>query len=530
MKPALRLPLLIAGLGVAMALLAMAGVAAIWATLEATERSVLAAVLETRGMVLVMVWLAGFGLAAWGASRLFARFVVAPARLHERAQAMLAGAAVHELAAEGSAANRDLTATLNALLRQRAQLQQDVAQQVALASRGIEAERSRLSALMAELTQSVVVCNLEGAILLYNSRARAQFRAWSSTPGDGRWRRADRPRPLDLRRLRPAADRPRARERPPAHAGWRGQPVGAVRHRHAGRPAAARADGAGARPGERGRSRRRAERLRPDARRHDPRLRTGGPARPPAARPDRRQPRFARQPAGGGRDARAARPRSADARALPGGRARRGRSDDGAPAVPGRRSADRAEDALADGRHARRRPGRGRCAAHRSPRFGAGERRRGRSDPLAEGRQLLAAAGARLPRRPAGRRAWRAFGETALAGRRNTGPARPGVDRPGDEYRDRDELADGGDAQRRGRDAADAARCRRAPRRRILVRARAGPARGVLPLSAALFGRRGSGRGRAVRGRGRAPRVLRLRPVSDLGAGARIRRSRRSPS
>ena len=183
MKPALRLPLLIAGLGVAMALLAMAGVAAIWATLEASERSVLAAVLESRGMVLVMVWLAGFGLAAWGASRLFARFVVAPARLHERAQAMLAGAAVHELAAEGSAANRDLTATLNALLRERAQLQQDVAQQVALASRGIEAERSRLSALMAELTQSVVVCNLEGAILLYNSRARAQFRAWSSTPG-----------------------------------------------------------------------------------------------------------------------------------------------------------------------------------------------------------------------------------------------------------------------------------------------------------------------------------------------------------
>src|SRR5450755_2459611 len=35
---------------------------------------------------------------------------------------------------------------------------------------------------MAELTQSVVVCNLDGRILLYNSRARAQFRAWSSTP------------------------------------------------------------------------------------------------------------------------------------------------------------------------------------------------------------------------------------------------------------------------------------------------------------------------------------------------------------
>jgi DNA polymerase III subunit epsilon len=67
-------------------------------------------------------------------------------------------------------------------VQQRARLQQDVALQVAEANRGVEQERSRLSALMAELTQSVVVCNLDGRILLYNHRARAQFRAWSSTP------------------------------------------------------------------------------------------------------------------------------------------------------------------------------------------------------------------------------------------------------------------------------------------------------------------------------------------------------------
>ena len=100
---------------------------------------------------------------------------------------MLAGAAVRELAAEGSAANRALTATLNALLRQRAQLRDDVAQQVAVASRDIEQERSRLAALMAELTQSVVVCNLDGRILLYNSRARA------AVPGAGRARAGDWP-------------------------------------------------------------------------------------------------------------------------------------------------------------------------------------------------------------------------------------------------------------------------------------------------------------------------------------------------
>ena len=35
---------------------------------------------------------------------------------------------------------------------------------------------------MSELTQSVVVCNLDGRILLYNNRARLQFRALSDAP------------------------------------------------------------------------------------------------------------------------------------------------------------------------------------------------------------------------------------------------------------------------------------------------------------------------------------------------------------
>ena len=183
MRPGHRLPLLIGGLAGAMVLLGAVSVAAIWATLDPAERDTVAAVLASRAMLVVMLWLAVFGLAAWGLSLLFGRFVAAPARLHEQAQVLLSGGAARELDAQGSAANRGLAETLNALVRQRTQLREDVAQQVVQASRGIEEERSRLSALMAELTQSVVVCNLDGRILLYNSRARAQFRAWSSTPG-----------------------------------------------------------------------------------------------------------------------------------------------------------------------------------------------------------------------------------------------------------------------------------------------------------------------------------------------------------
>ena len=182
MKPATRLPLMLVALGAALALLAAASVGIVAATLEPAEREAVAGVLASRAMLVVMLWLAAFAVAGWGVARLFARHVEAPERLAEQAQVLLASDGAQPLAAQGAASNRALGETLNALARQRAQLRADVAQQVADASRGIAQERNRLSALMAELTQSVVVCNLDGRILLYNSRARAQFRAWSRTP------------------------------------------------------------------------------------------------------------------------------------------------------------------------------------------------------------------------------------------------------------------------------------------------------------------------------------------------------------
>ena len=182
MKPAHRLPLLIGGLGLSLALLGGASVALVWATLDAAERDAVGDVLASRAMLVVALWLGVFALAAWGLSRAVGRFIEAPSRLHEQAQVLLTGAPARELEAQGSTANRGLAAAINALVRQRARLQHDVAQQVVEASHSIEQERSRLSALMAELTQSVLVCNLDGRILLYNGRARAQFRAWSSTP------------------------------------------------------------------------------------------------------------------------------------------------------------------------------------------------------------------------------------------------------------------------------------------------------------------------------------------------------------
>jgi len=168
--------------GVLLALVGGAVFGAVAATLDPAERAALGAMLAPRGALLFLGWmLAAGGLGAW-ALRLYTQHVAAPARLAEAVQALSASSVQRELKPQGSAGVRALTGVINELLRQRDAFRDDVQGQVAQAARGIEQERSRLAALMSELTQSVVVCNLDGRILLYNNRARLQFKSLSQVP------------------------------------------------------------------------------------------------------------------------------------------------------------------------------------------------------------------------------------------------------------------------------------------------------------------------------------------------------------
>ncbi|VTU36236.1 DNA polymerase III PolC-type [Variovorax sp. PBS-H4] len=169
----------LAGLGVG-ALLA--------ATLDPAEREALGAMLAPRAALLGLAWaVLAVALGALG-RRAHAVWVRQPARLAEAAQALLAaGEAVREAALPAAspcgAGARALADTAGRLARQRDALRADIAAQVQAAARGIEQERSRLAALMSELRQSVIVCNLGGRILLYNPRARLQFGTPSAAGG-----------------------------------------------------------------------------------------------------------------------------------------------------------------------------------------------------------------------------------------------------------------------------------------------------------------------------------------------------------
>ena len=164
-------------------LLVLAGGGLVWSGLSEAERAAAGPILSERLPLLVAVALVVLAVAAVAVQPLYRRWVASPARLQEQAQVLLSTDVQRTLTAPGAApAVQQLARTFNELAAQRDQLKRDIAAEVAQASRGIEQERNRLAALMSELTQSVVVCNLDGRVLLYNNRARMQFRALSDAP------------------------------------------------------------------------------------------------------------------------------------------------------------------------------------------------------------------------------------------------------------------------------------------------------------------------------------------------------------
>ncbi|QAU34757.1 exonuclease domain-containing protein [Janthinobacterium sp. 17J80-10] len=101
----------------------------------------------------------------------FRAYIFPLARLGEEI-VLLKNNPAHRVMPQGGAAVRTLGATLNDLGATCQALQEDSEARIALAGRELAQERTRLAALMAELSVGVLVCNIEGRILLYNRHAR----------------------------------------------------------------------------------------------------------------------------------------------------------------------------------------------------------------------------------------------------------------------------------------------------------------------------------------------------------------------
>ncbi|MEX1168351.1 MAG: DNA polymerase III subunit epsilon, partial [Hydrogenophaga sp.] len=153
------------------------------ATLDAEGRATVWRLVGEQSVLLLLTWAAGMAAIAWALKRWFDQWVTPSVQLAEAAQVVLKTDVVRTLPLRGNGETQALAHLLNQLVAQREELRQEMDAKVSLAAQGIEQEKSRLAALMSELTQSVVVCNLDGRVLLYNNRARMQFRALSQAPG-----------------------------------------------------------------------------------------------------------------------------------------------------------------------------------------------------------------------------------------------------------------------------------------------------------------------------------------------------------
>ena len=114
----------------------------------------------------------------------FDAWVTPLSRLAEQA-AMLSANPGHRAALEGARPVRLLAGRLNALAAASQRVRDEGQARIDSAMRSLAEERNRLAALMADLALGVLVCNLEGRILLYNTRA-AQLLDSAAAVGLGR--------------------------------------------------------------------------------------------------------------------------------------------------------------------------------------------------------------------------------------------------------------------------------------------------------------------------------------------------------
>ena len=173
----LKLALTLGGLYLLLAALFGALAAVLWADMQEHERLVLLAIVMPRLELSILIILLAWFFLGLIVSAIYRAYVMAPLTLREQALVMVSANPGLRLQELGAPEIRTLARVVNSLAEQREALQRDVEARVREGRASIEEEKNRLAALMSELTQSVVVCNLDGRILLYNNRARLQFKA-----------------------------------------------------------------------------------------------------------------------------------------------------------------------------------------------------------------------------------------------------------------------------------------------------------------------------------------------------------------
>ncbi len=140
----------------------------VWAVLDEAGRTGFEKALN----VLVPIGLALVGLGGFVAGRFFRSFMLAARRMTEETDLIASVNPAHRLDPAGPAHLRKLGWSINRLAGRLWESLEEQEVAVEAGRRAVEHEKERLAALMSDLAQGVIVCNLDGQILLYNGEAR----------------------------------------------------------------------------------------------------------------------------------------------------------------------------------------------------------------------------------------------------------------------------------------------------------------------------------------------------------------------
>ena len=162
---------------IALALVSLAIVVAgsiVWFTLQLTsaELDFITRLLRAHiGPILVMVLIL-LVVCVWSLESVFRNYIRPVPKITEKVTLINTSNASYRLPGEGGADIRRLCKRINEAAQRYESLAQHVEERVTQARADSEQEKNTLAAIVAELTEGVLICNPGGRILLYNNRAK----------------------------------------------------------------------------------------------------------------------------------------------------------------------------------------------------------------------------------------------------------------------------------------------------------------------------------------------------------------------
>lgn len=146
-----------------------------WQGLTTEQSHNLVSILMDHSIYIISIVLLLTGVVFTGLEIIFICYIKPLKKISSEASMIYSSNPSHRLAITGNKDIKNLSSAINDFADMFENLNKDITHQILLARKETEKERNLLAAIMAELPQGVIICNLNGRILLYNFLAQKIF-------------------------------------------------------------------------------------------------------------------------------------------------------------------------------------------------------------------------------------------------------------------------------------------------------------------------------------------------------------------